>query len=556
MTRALACGFALGLLASLGCNPTVACTPQNCSGCCDEADVCRPGNAADACGLGGAACISCGDSVCNPNGTCFSQADGAVVGPTDDGGLPFTEDGGLVAQDAGATTDAGAPTDAGTADAGGGDAGRTDAGATDAGSPDSGLDAGVDAGVFLPRDSCDVPADVSGLDAGQFWADRPVVDFSAGRVLLAFNAHQVSAPATRTLTTRLFENGAWGQPVPHETDNSVFLWQDELALDPLGNAALAWSTGLSAGRRVYSQAAGSWATVPWTTAPLLGERIRLLWSTPGAFFQGWFNLSTPQYATASPGGFTSDESVSSATEQAIDLAVGRMSDGEVAVVWRDTNRLFRGRFIQDGNLKRGGEAEHAEPPTAALIGRPAIGALPNGHALVIWERRSTNGTVELMAMELQDEVAQGDMQVPLFGAPTVLAQTTSAQSYGQVQLVVDAGGDATVTWQDLNGSTWALRRLGGTWGTPVQLGAAGLAHNRRAVMDAQGHVTVALFNNATDFRVQLRRIARGSSTWGPAYFATPDTTGAAALALTGAGEPMVFYRENSGPSPIRVTTCR
>lgn len=559
--RALAVGISLGLCAGLGCGPAT-CTPDNCSGCCDEAGQCRAGNTAAACGLGGSECISCGASVCKADGTCFLTADGSVPVLLDDGGFPVTEDGGWVEDDAGLEVDAGgadAGDDAGAPDAGV-DAGQPDAGEdgglSDAGMDagmDAGSDAGMDAGIFLPRDNCDVPVDVSGLDAGAAWADRPFVDFQGGRVLLSFNAHRVSSPSTRTLQTRLYENGTWGPTVSHVTDTESLLWQDdELTLDPQGNAAIAWAPGTgNGGRRVYARATDTWVSVPWTSAPLSGERLRLFWTGPSAFFHGWFGNSTPLFATASLTGFTTDQPVTSATGQATELAAARMVDGDVAVVWLDTNRVFRGRFIEAGALKMGGEASIVEPATVGFIGRPAVGALPSGDALVVWERRNNSGTVELMGAVLRDDVTQ-----PLFDSPVALAQTTSSQSYGAVQVLVDGNGDVTVTWLDLDNSTWALRRVAGTWGTPVQLGAKGLAFNRRAVLDAFGHVTVATFNNSSAFRVQLRRIAQGSSTWGPAYFATPNTTGAAALALTAAGEPMVFYRESSAASPILMTTCR
>ncbi|MDP3231945.1 MAG: hypothetical protein Q8N26_04155 [Myxococcales bacterium] len=565
----LMAGLALG--SSAGCNID-PCTPQNCAGCCDDRGQCEAGNEPAACGLAGSACINCGADVCNPNGTCF----GTYLPVPNDGGLddllPYANfvDAGII--DAGAV-DAGeldgGGLDAGGADAGGVDAGGVDAGivdaggvdagAFDAGARDAGVDAGtIDAGAFLPRDVCDPPLDLSGLDAGTF-ADRPVADFSGGRVLLAFVA-QNSATALRTLQTRLYETGAWGPAVSHVTNNSVFLWQDELTLSPAGNAGLTWVTGPGlAGRRVYSRLLNTWATVPWASAPNIGERNRLFWTGPDTFFHGWYGLSTPLYAVASPTGVEPDEALTSVIGQAVDFVAARMVDGDTAAVWRDANRVFLGRFIDAfGQQKEGGESRLIEPVAAAFIGRPAIGALPTGDALMLWERRSNSGTVELMAVELRDAVPdnEGNDPKPVFEPPVVLAQTTSAQAYGLLQVLVDDTGDVTATWQSSNASTWALRRVGGVWGTPVQLGAAGLAHNRRAVIDDYGHVTVATFNNATSFRVQLRRIEKGASTWGPAYFATPNTFGAAALALSAAGEPMVFYRENSALSPIKTTTCR
>ncbi len=159
--------LALGLIAGLalgsisGCN-VEPCTPQSCSGCCDDRGICQSGNEPAACGLAGSACINCGADVCNPNGTCF----GTYLPAPNDAGLddllPDANfvDAGVVEEDAGVDAgevDAG-EVDAGEVDAGGVDAGELDAGEVDAGAPDAGEDAGVDAGVDAGFDA--------GIDAG------------------------------------------------------------------------------------------------------------------------------------------------------------------------------------------------------------------------------------------------------------------------------------------------------------------------------------------------------------------------------------------------------
>jgi hypothetical protein len=554
----------LALAASSGCNVT-PCTPENCDGCCDDYQVCRAGNESSACGLAGSACINCGGDVCNANGTCFGTYSPLPRDAGLDDLLPDANfvDAGLVEEDAG--VDAGEP-DAGAVDAGVADAGEdaglapdsgVDAGSiVDAGTPDAGLDAGIDAGidagVFLPRDQCETPIRVSDLDAG--FADRPVVDFANGRVLLLFHAYTTSG--TTSIRTRLYEGGAWAPSTTHPfASGSIFL-QEELALDPDGNAAFAWTSGPgSFGRRLYSRTTNLWADAPWMSPPPFGERNRVIWTAPGAFFHGWSTLSTPLYSTASATGFTAEAPLTSVMAQPLDLAVGRMVDGEVAVVWRDTNRTFRGRFVDAmGSLKMGGEAAFAEPSTAGSIGRPVVGAQLDGDAFLAWERRNNDGSVQLMTTVLHD-----DSPAPVVDAPVELARGHSA--YGSPQLLVDGQGDLTLTWIDSNNATFALRRNGGTWGAPVQLGPAGsgIASNRRAVIDAEGHVTVALYVSLSPARFQLRRIARGSQTWG-APFATPTMPVAnfatPALALTAAGEPMFFFREDSASSPIFLTICR
>jgi hypothetical protein len=67
-----------------GCTEPPTCNASNCSGCCDDDNVCQPGDTGGACGLGGSACTSCSASgetcqsqkcLCDPS-TCKGCCDG------------------------------------------------------------------------------------------------------------------------------------------------------------------------------------------------------------------------------------------------------------------------------------------------------------------------------------------------------------------------------------------------------------------------------------------------------------------------------------------------
>lgn len=154
-----------------GCGPVgPPCTPENCDGCCDEAEVCHPGGEATYCGLQGRACVSCAPSTCRPDGTCVG-----AFPPEDAGDEPIEQnlydpDGAVDAGDA----DAG-DADAGAVDAGDADAGAVDAGEPDAGAPDAGeADAGrVDAGPPDAGEPDAGPADAGLPDAGPPDAGQP-----------------------------------------------------------------------------------------------------------------------------------------------------------------------------------------------------------------------------------------------------------------------------------------------------------------------------------------------------------------------------------------------
>ncbi|MBL8921569.1 MAG: DUF1565 domain-containing protein [Myxococcaceae bacterium] len=140
------------------------CTPQNCPGCCDEADVCHQGDRVDFCGLQGGACLNCSPSVCKANGECFELQDFLDSGTPDANFFVYEPDASIA-------TDAG-QSDAGVSDAGPGDAGLTDAGPGDAGLLDAGL---LDAGA--PTDAGTVTdagrPDAGTMDGGVLDAGRP-----------------------------------------------------------------------------------------------------------------------------------------------------------------------------------------------------------------------------------------------------------------------------------------------------------------------------------------------------------------------------------------------
>ncbi len=552
MTRAFAVGFLAGLFSSFGCSSPSVCTPANCNGCCDDAGLCRAGNTAASCGLGGSACISCGASVCNPNGTCFLAADGAVTGPTDDAGLPVTEDGGLVELDAGAPEDAGAADDAGAPE----DAGLPDAGELDAGVPD----AGVGAGVFLPRDQCDTPMAVGVPGAGN-WTDFPIAAFSNGRILLGYLE---SLPGNhRVIQTRLYEGGTWGPVVTHGGSNWAAPQATTQTLSSAGNAALLVATGFNVWvRRAYSRQLDAWAEFPWLNPPNSTDAFFVRASGPEAFFHAWYSLGPPVYASVSPTGVTTDTSVSTATSRAVKMEAVLTSEGEMALVWFDQSYVLRGRFIAPTGLEVGGEARHDEPTTVAITPTPAIAALPDGDALVFWERRNRDLSVQLMMTTLRD-----GMMEPSFDPPTVLVQTTTSESFSNPQALVDAQGDVTLTWLDVVSTprTRAMRRVAGLWGPPVVVSTppgSGSATSPRAVVDRDGHVTVSTYLASSPPGLEIRRIARGSLTWGapvrvtPADFAFAPTAGQPALALDENDAPVVLYRLSSASSPIMWTTCR
>ncbi|MEW5742190.1 MAG: hypothetical protein AB1938_24960 [Myxococcota bacterium] len=209
-------GFLLGAFG--GCGPSgPPCTPDTCDGCCDEAEVCHPGNEATYCGLEGRACVSCAPSTCRADGTCFG-----AYQPLDAGDEPIEQN--LYEPDGavdGGDSDAGG-TDAGPVDAGDADAGEADAG-VDAGGGDAGVDAGamdagdVDAGEVDAGPPDAGPSDGGAPDAGVVDAGAP--DAGPGGLFVSPTGDD-SNPGTAALPLRtlnraasLAVDGGWGDTI-------------------------------------------------------------------------------------------------------------------------------------------------------------------------------------------------------------------------------------------------------------------------------------------------------------------------------------------------------
>ncbi|MEW5742119.1 MAG: hypothetical protein AB1938_24600 [Myxococcota bacterium] len=79
MIRPFALGALLGVVlsfASCGGPAPKECSSATCTGCCDAAGECKPGNDLLACGSGGFLCVTCGSSQVCTLGACFTPGTG------------------------------------------------------------------------------------------------------------------------------------------------------------------------------------------------------------------------------------------------------------------------------------------------------------------------------------------------------------------------------------------------------------------------------------------------------------------------------------------------
>lgn len=540
--------FALSTVALVAsCVPRGDCSPQNCDGCCDEAGECRSGDTPAACGLGGSACISCGESVCRDDGMCFVSGElDAGLDANLDADVDASLDGALDAELDGAVEDA-------EVDASAELDGSTDA-SLDGGTSDAGTDAGSDGGIpFLPRDDCSEPIEVS-VPAAGLQPTRPVVDFHDGRILLTYLDTDVSRRIPRA---RVYEAGTWGSQATLGSTSDAPR-QRLVALGPSGDAAAAFAGPPISWTRWLRDHAVGWAEVPWPSGPTNNEASAMVWLGPRALVHVWHqNARAPIFEALTSSGWAPERPLSSSTGSTVSFAVGRTSEGLAAVVWHEDGLALRGRLI-DGDMLLEGEALWMEPATAVSRTSLALAPLPDGSSLVLWERRSV--AAGIVMVELVQSVLRREGETLVFEAPAVRASGSGSISFADLQAVADDAGDVTVTWFDTVTSRQvrALRRVGGAWGTPVTLGSASNGMMRRMVIDRGGHVSVLVGGLGTT--LSLRRIARGAIDWeAPFVVSTASTFPAsdeAGLALDETDNPVAIWRTGVDPIRIVASTCR
>lgn len=521
------------LAAVPACVPTVKCTPENCTGCCDEAELCHAGDEVAFCGKAGSACISCAPSTtCNTNGTCFA------AGTPYDGGDPDT----VLLFDGGGQRDAGVPDggdvdggemdaavpDAGERDAGAMDAGDVDAGPPDAGPPDAGApDAGAPDAGFPPMDTC-LPATTLIDNSGNDFTNQVHAASAPGSPLTLLYAQGVSGQSTFTCRARAIGPTGWTPPTVLSTD--CFGPMPRQVAAGGGGGLVAWAdrpAGVT-GKRKRTDGL-TFVDVGPAVDDVDPMYSRVALGAAGHGVEVWRSNAGVGTALMNPdGGFSAlPDNVLPTFIPALATVIDSAGDG--FVVWIDGNAST----VYARAFRSGAWAGAAAPLAAGgtLSSDLDMALLPGGDAYVVWN--NSNGTLNLRGATLHFDSSTTTTQ---WSTPDELASGLVFRA----RVLAHADGELTVLWVSNNGSgvftMQARRRLAGTFGAPVALGNHSSTHVP-AVIDASGHVTVGL--NPGSGSIFHRRIQRGSASWLPAVRVDqPSGTGTSgAYDLTLAVEP-------------------
>ncbi|HEY1286124.1 MAG TPA: PKD domain-containing protein, partial [Solirubrobacterales bacterium] len=184
--------------------------------------------------------------------------------------------------------------------------------------------------------------------------------------------------------------------------------------------------------------------------------------------------------------------------------------------------------------------EKQESRRTAAIGDVAIDAA--GDVIGVWTY-----------FDGSDRVAQAALRPAAggFGAPEPL--TEPGESANDLDLAMDAAGDATAIWNRLEGSTWFVRRAeraaGGGFGSPQDLSQAQTPINSPEIAISAGGATVVVWRLAEKNRSTIEASSRpaGGSFSAPAGVSSGiDNALSPDLAMNAAGDTVVVWSGESG----------
>ena len=394
------------------------------------------------------------------------------------------------------------------------------------------------------------PADLSvtGQDA-----DLPQIttapDGTATAVWSRFNgSNSIIQAATRP------PGGSFGTPVGLSTAGQTAV-NPQIATAPDGTATAVWQRsdgsdfiiqaatrppGGSFGAPVDLSAAGQSAGDPQiTTAP--DGAATAVWSRSDG------SDSIIQSATRPPGGsFGTPVDLSAAGQDALEPQITTAPDGTATAVWQRPNG--GDDIIQAATRPPGGS--FGTPVDLSAAGQdalePQITTAPDGTATAVWYR--SNGS---------NLIIQAATRPPggSFGTPVDLSEV--GQNAFNPQITTAPDGTATAVWYRFNGSIFiiqaATRPPGGSFGTPVDLSEVGQnAFNSQITTAPDGTATAVWFRfNGSNTIIQAATRPPGGSFGTPVDLsAAGKSAGDPQIATAADGTATAVWRRSDGSNDI------
>jgi hypothetical protein len=448
--------------------------------------------------------------------------------------------------------------------------------------------------AFIPAGEVSAVADIISED-GQDAHDPQVAFGRGGDALIVW--HRFDGTHQRIQAAHRPAGGSFGSPQTI-SDPGQDAFEPQLAFDRAGNTLAVWTRSDGANRRVQAAVrptggsfgpaqtlseAGQPASAPQVAVDPQGHAI-VIWDRSDG------TNHHIQVAMRPPGGvFGRAQTISAAEGSAFKPRVGFDSQGGAIAIWQHSNGAnvrVQATFRQPGS----GRFDPPQTISAADISAvsPEVAIDGQGNAVAAWKSfDGTNFRIQAAVrragrqFELPETISEpggiaSEPQVAIDGQgnPIVVwqrfggtnrriqatfraaAQTISeaGQAAGVPRLAVDPQGNATAIWEFSDGTNHriqaAFRPLGGTFGPPQSLSAAGQdAARPQIAFDGQG-TAIAIWerSDGTNDRLQAAFRPAGGS-FGPAQTISAGDAAFKRLAVNTQGNALVVWDGFDGTNP-------
>ncbi len=358
---------------------------------------------------------------------------------------------------------------------------------------------------------------------------------------------------------------AWAAPVwlaPVDLSasgrNAIFA---RVAMDAAGDSVVVWQryngrhyvvqaatrpAGGAFSAAVDLSASGQAAELPRVAIDAAGDAVAVWRRSNGRHF------IVQATVRAAGGGFGAPVDLSAPGQNAQTPQVALDPAGDAVVVWRRSN----GRHLIVQAALRPASGSFGAPVDVSAPGHdaydPQVAADAAGEAVAVW--RQLNGRHFIVQAALRP--AGGS-----FGSPVNLS--AAGENASSPQVAVDAAGDAVAVWHRSNGRNSivqaVLRPVGGSFGIPVDLSERGRdALNPQVAMDPAGDaVAVWQRSNGSNYIVQAALRPAGGSFGAPMDLSSPRHNATIPqVAMDQAGDAVVAWQRSSGTSEVVQAAAR
>jgi hypothetical protein len=356
---------------------------------------------------------------------------------------------------------------------------------------------------------------------------------------------------------RYTPSGGWGTATLIETNNLGDADVPQIAIDASGNALAVWSQWDGSRYNILANRftpAGGWGTATLIETDDVGDAYepQIALDINGNALAVWSQWDGSRYSilanrfTPTGGWGTATLIETDNTGAAIEPQIAIDASGNALAVWRQSDGTRNNAWANRFTPASGwGTATLIETNNSGQVYNVQIAMNASGNAMVVWQQFDGVSHDNIWANRYTPGTGWGSAE---------LIEGDSAEA-GTPQIALDANGNAIAVWQQIDGtrfSIWASRFTpAGGWGAAalIETDNAGGAANAQIAFDASGNA-LAVWQQSDGLRTNIwARPFTPSSGWGTATLLETNTDYSAfdpQIAMNASGDAAVVWQQSDG----------